>query len=172
MTMTPEPFDTPKKRSGFRVFLYVLFTLMGLLVLTCGAGVYFLTQTEQGKKIVEAVGETTVIAEAAMKAPGTDELRALGCDTAMVMQLSDFAEMLEAITPDDALPAGTEDALMVICQLGILGGDPPTCQEVADTYIAAAAPNQAFAVNVSKKTGNSVCDVEFTADGRPLEPAE
>lgn len=167
--MTPEPFDAPKKRSGFRVFLYVLLALMGLLFLTCGAGVYFFTQTDQGKKIMEAVGDTQAAVEAAMKAPGTDELRALGCDTAMVMQLSDFAKMLEAITPEDTLPQEPADTLMVICQLGLLGGDPPTCQAVAETYAAAAAPTIPFLVNVSKQGGTSICDAPFTADGTPLE---
>ena len=63
MTMTPEPYDAPKKRSGFRVFMYVFVSLLGLLTLTCGAGIYYLTQTEKGQQIFEAFRETTNLAE-------------------------------------------------------------------------------------------------------------
>ena len=167
--MTPEPFDAPKKRSGFRVFLYVLFALAGLLLLTCGAGVYYFTQTEQGKKLANAAGEAKELAETAMKAPGAAELRDLGCDTALVMQLSEMADMIEAFAPDESIPEEASDTTMVMCQMNLFGGDPPGCDEVVATYIDAATPSSVFMVAVSKGRGSIECEGLFDPDGNRVE---
>ena len=169
MTMTPEPFDAPKKRSGFRVFLYVLAALLALLLLTCGAGVYFLTQTEQGQKIAEVVGQATEIAQAGMNAPGAEELRQLGCDTAIVMELGDLAGMMEVFEETGELPEEQARTKMVLCQINLLGGDPPSCEAVVRTYIEAAAPDRPFMVGVTKGRSDPICDGTFDVDGTELE---
>ena len=167
--MTPEPYDAPKKRSGFRVFMYVFVSLLGLLTLTCGAGIYYLTQTEKGQQIFEAFRETTNLAEEAMKAPGAEELRALGCDTAMVITVSDFTKMIEILAPEETIPQDQADTKIVMCQMNLLGGDGPDCASVARTYVDATAPPDAFLVHVSKQGGVTSCEGSYAADGSPLE---
>ena len=169
MTMTPEPFDAPKKRSGFRVFLYVLFALLTLLLLTCGAGVYYFTQTEDGQKIVEAIGQATEIAEAGMTAPGAEELRALGCSTAIVMELGDFAKLAESFEAAETIPEEQARMKMVLCQMNLLSGDPPSCDAVVETFIDATSPEHPFMVTVTRGSSTAVCDGTYTPDGVKLE---
>lgn len=75
-----------------------------------------------------ASSESGRIASAGMQAPGTDELRRLGCNPAIVIDMNRLLGDAGAVRPG-------EPRYMVSCD--VPGAQPPTCERVAGTYFAA-----------------------------------
>ena len=131
--------------------------LVGLLFVACvGAGVW-MANSEEGQQFLEA-------AASAQSAPGTEELRELGCTSAMVMSFGDVSGILGEIIGEDELGGVSPDTPFVICQAT---SAPPACEEVADTYIAAVSPEGPFSVQV--QGGGGDCQVFFDSAGNAIE---
>jgi hypothetical protein len=80
------------------------------------------------------VRDTARVVGESANAPGTRELRELGCDSAMVMDLNAWLRVFGA---DGGTP-GQEGAIdrYVICGAGLFA-TPPSCDRVAQTYAGA-----------------------------------
>jgi hypothetical protein len=76
-----------------------------------------------------AANDPAVVGNEGMRAKGTDELRQLGCDHAVVV---DMARLLGG----SAHPREDEPRLMVTCDVGS-AASPPSCERVALTYFSA-----------------------------------
>ena len=104
-------------------------------------------------------------------APGTPQLRALGCTTALVIPMSRAADILKQIAPDaaDSLEKVPGRGIMVMCQ--VRADDRAiACGDVARTYASAVpdAPQQ-FAVSVQGR-GKARYQGTFNGDGTPAAP--
>jgi hypothetical protein len=153
-----------KKKSGLVIVIYVM-AAAALLVILVGGIVLVITGVkaalffggEDGKKMIEGVKETYEIAMEAQKAPGTEELRAAGCDTASVMNLADMMDAVSNFVGEEdqkELEAVAESqTTMVICQVSF-GDDPPLeCDEIARVYGAAVPEAPEELMIQSQKAG-------------------
>ena len=129
--------------------------------------VYLAATSKAGKATIKLVGGATKIAAEGVNAPGTPELRALGCDPAMVMDEKEVADLV-----NDTLDAGVKmtgaEGLLVTCQVPASSA-PPTCDDVAKTYVRAVGRARAeFVVDVQKQgERDPVCESSYDADGHP-----
>jgi Sec-independent protein translocase protein TatA len=123
-------------------------------------------------KAKEVVGDMTAAVKEAQNAPGTAQLRAAGCTTAMVLDVNKLAQQtLKAIpgTGNVQIDAGAT-GLLVQCEA------PPAkrmnCMEVAHAYVS--APNheaEPFTAQVTDMKGDEICSRDFDATGKELGPA-
>jgi hypothetical protein len=75
-----------------------------------------------------APSEGAAVASAGMNAPGTAALRQLGCDPAIVIDMSRLLGAAGAVRPD-------EPRYVVTCD--VPGPQAPTCDRAAETYFGA-----------------------------------
>jgi hypothetical protein len=163
-----------RKRSGYVTVLYVVLGLVGFFVITTFIGVWMFVHSETGQKIVSTVGKSFTLMQQASQAPGTAELRARGCTTAMVIPFNQVMQVFREIAPDAdrEIDRGTlpGEGTMVFCQPTTDETSAPACADVARTYANAVpqAPER-FGVTVQTRSGK-VCDGTYGRDGTLIAP--
>ncbi len=88
---------------------------------------------------LSASSEGAKVASAGMLAPGTRELRMLGCDPALVLDL-------RALLGDASAIREGEPRYIVTCDIN--GAEAPTCERAAATYFAALGGSAGGNVNI------------------------
>jgi len=111
--MTEKP---AKKSNGCLIALAILgglFLLGGVIV---GVVLYGVATSEEGQKVMKLMGGGIQMAQKARNAPGAAELRGIGCDEAMVMDLREVKQLADEL---DARQQGKmpDDDVMVTCAL-------------------------------------------------------
>jgi hypothetical protein len=104
------------------------------------------------------------VARAGMQAPGTNELRQIGCDPAIVIDL-------ERLLRDAAAVREGEPRYIVTCD--VTRADPPTCGRAAETYFAALGGMAQGNVNVRiSRPGSTapLCSRLYAPSGRERVP--
>lgn len=164
---TPSP--SAKKSGNGCVIALAVFGVIGLLLLVAGGIVaYKVASSPEGSKIISAVGETKKLIDEAGKAPGTKELRKLGCTQAMVMDAERWLTIFESAMPEAGTRAPLNENVMVICQLGFgAGKSAPTCDDVKSTYLTAVpSPAGDFLVQVTAQGDSKPkCEKHYTRAG-------
>jgi hypothetical protein len=157
----------PASRDGRRGCLIALGIVVAVLVLLVVLGaivVHRVASSPEGRKVLGLVRDTARVVGESTNAPGTKELRALGCDSAMVM---DMAAWLRVFGTDGGVPrqSGQLD-LFVICGTGLLK-TPPSCERVAETYVGAVGrAGGPFQVMVQRQGRNRpLCALCYDAGG-------
>ena len=166
------------QRSGCLTVLYVVLGLFALMGVTFGVGTCMFVRSDSGQKVIRTVSEGISVIREASTAPGTKELRAAGCEVAMVMAFNRITEVLKEIAPEVAEEATIEqmpgNGTLIMCQLGSSAIDPPDCAGVARTYGSAvqdAAPR--FGVIVQESGAREPrCQGIYARDGQFIEPME
>lgn len=166
------------QRSGCLTVLYVVLGLFALMAVTFGVGTCMFVRSETGQKVMRTVGEGISVMREASTAPGTKELRAAGCEIAMVMAFNRIADVLKEIAPEVAEEATLEqmpgNGTLIMCQLGSAPVEPLDCAKVARTYGSAvqdAAPQ--FGVIVQESGAREPrCQGIYARDGQFIEPME
>jgi hypothetical protein len=161
---------SPNKKSsnGCLIALAVVGGLFVLVLALAGLGIWRLASTKEGKAMFGAIGEATKAAAEAQSAPGTAQVRALGCDQAMVLDMSRVSKIFEQL---DASASQTSDvSVLVVCQVGAVSSGAPSCDEVARVYRdAIGASARPFAANVKRPgRGGEICSSVYGADGRKI----
>ena len=166
------------QRSGCLTVLYVVLGLFALMAVTFGVGTCMFIRSDRGQKVIRTVREGISVVREASTAPGTKELRAAGCEVAMVMAFSRITEVLKEIAPEVAEQATLEqmpgNGTLIMCQLRSSTVDAPDCARVARTYGSAvrdAAPR--FGVILQESGAREPrCQGIYARDGRFIEPLE
>lgn len=169
--MEPAPPPRPKKKSGngCLVALAILGGLVALTALVVGIVVWRFAGTKEGKAVFGAIGEAARIATEAQSAPGAAEVRALGCEQAMVFDAERMAKVVEQLA--DAGARDMEFSVVVVCKVGVIDRSPPSCDDVARTYRGAlGAVAQPFAANVTRGggRGGEICSALYDATGKKM----
>jgi hypothetical protein len=154
------------KRSGLRVFLYILLAVGGLGVLTCGGLLLLAARNPAVQQFVEAMAGS-------QSAPGTQQLRDAGCEIAQVFDLgSALALLSELDTGEMGEAEALMDMTMVQCLLPRSDSSGLGCDEVARIYSTAVPdPPDRFLVQVSPQFSSKAgCQVVYGADGAPIAP--
>lgn len=110
-------------------------------------------------KAAKAIGE---VATEGLNAPGSAELRAAGCDAAVVMDMSKISAMFDA--------GSTSASESVIVSCSVTGGKtPPKCDDLAKTYAKAVGGSHGnFLVQVTPQGGVATCKKVYSPTGTYL----
>jgi len=163
---------TRKKGNGCLIALLVAGIVGCLLLCAGGIVVWRALSSETGQAVLGAIGDAKRMAEKAANAPGVKELEALGCMQALVMDLSDVQEITRRFAKDAGEIAIHER--VVSCSVRF-GQSAPTCEAVAQVYVAALGGNAGvpFSVVVQSQDQREGCTARFDARGAAIvEEAE
>lgn len=166
--LNPEPTN---KGRGCLLAIAIVGGLFALATLSVGALAYRYANSKDGKKVVSTVASGVVATYQGMHAPGTDALRALGCDQAMVMPMNETVAIGSLFTDAGPSAASLADYVNILCS--VRSRDPnPTCDQVAATYTSAAdRPKAKFMVVVTSSAlsgNNTLCAEWYSPDGTRL----
>lgn len=170
-TDAPTQAGAPQKKSG-RGCVIVLAVLGGLFflgVVGVGIAAWMAASSPKGQQALKVVQEM----KAAQNAPGTLELKTIGCSEAMVIDMDTVGKDVMSLFDSGALNSGKLPAkLSVYCQPGPFVDTPPTCADVARIFVKAAPPTEPFLATVQRqgdkktlcsslyaKTGEFITDV-------------
>jgi hypothetical protein len=170
--MTPTPLSPPAQKkpagcsSGCLVALLVAGGVMLLVGLIGVVAVMRAASSEEGQKVMKAIGKGAKLASKGISGPGAQEVRDIGCPESFVL---DMAEMMELV--DLFSDAGTKQlptGVMVMCQGSF--GQLPDCDTVAKAYAAAKGrPAGEFVVLVKLKNDkNAQCTRRYSEAGEDL----
>ena len=155
----------PKKSGhGCLIALAITGAVVLVLLILVGVAIHRAATSPEGRKVLGIVRDTARVVGESASAPGTKELRDLGCDSALVMDLNSWMKVFggDAGVPR---PSGQLE-LFVICGAGVFK-TPPTCERVAQTYIGAVGSARGpFQVMVQKQGRNKpLCAVCYDTGG-------
>ena len=134
---------------------------LGLLVVavfairSCGA--------DRAPAAAAATNPGAEAATAGLHARGTNELRQLGCDTALVMDMKTLLGDAAALRPG-------EPRIVVTCD--VAGASAPTCDRAAGAYFAALGGNADGNVNVRvgrPGTRAPICSAMYAPSGARID---
>jgi hypothetical protein len=153
--------------SGCVVALLVVGGVVVLCALVAGFFAYRFVSSPDGQKVVSAVTSGAALVAESSNAPGTKELRALGCDNAMVIDAAKMQAIAQ--TFGDAGRVTADARLEIACQVS-RGSSGPTCDQVAGAYVAAVGGQAVapFEVVVGANGGKPECTVRYAEDGKRL----
>ncbi len=96
----------------------------------------------------------------AAAAPGTNALREIGCDSALVMPFEALLDPMEILSAALGEPEETGDeldgVLFVQCSPNLLRDEDLTCEQIAQTYGEAASATEEFVVML-ERAGATAC---------------
>ncbi len=171
--MIPEP----RQRSPFRTLLYFLFGLVFVVALVGGVGLYLFLRTDQGKKILAVAREGSALLSEAAVAPGTSELRSIGCETALVVpagKIGDLFGQLEPQVPLGELERGfasvgrlAAETPVIFCAQKRGQAGTPDCASAARAFAGAVdPPPERFAILMAPRRGDLAgCSGLYAPDG-------
>jgi hypothetical protein len=164
----------PPTRRGVPVVAWILIAIAALGLFTCGGLVLWVSQTEQGRQIREIVRTGYEVGVESTQAPGTEELRELGCSQAMVMSAEQARAFANAVTDerDEVLAEFPPDLTMIMCQLNMFADADIECDDVARTYVEATRPEGRLLVQVQKGRASAGCTGIYSSSGELLEIPE
>lgn len=165
--LQPQP---ARKKSGNGCVIALLVVASIILVGSAAIafGIYKVATSKEGKAVLGVMGE----AVEAQNAPGTEEVRALGCDQAMAMDIDKLGKMFQAL--DAGAPPRDVFSTMVICQVGVFDkAKAPSCDDVARVYRPAGHPKRPFMVMVQTQGDRKAsCTAVYDVDGHKISDVD
>jgi hypothetical protein len=131
-----------------------------LLAALIVGGVCVLIAAVVGIFIWKAAKVITAAAEDGLNAPGTTELRAAGCDAAVIMDMSKISALF------DAGSTSATESVIVSCSV-TAGKTAPKCDDLAKTYAKAVGGSHGnFLVQVTPGGGGvATCKKVYSPNG-------
>ncbi len=147
------PGQPPPKKKGMSGCLIAALIVGGLGLLLVIAIVVIAIVV--GRKVVGLASE-------GLNAPGAAEIRAAGCDMAMVTDLSKVTSVFGI----DAGPNAAHTPMtIVVCQVAA-SKTAPSCKDIATTYVKAVPPHAEFTVRVQTQgKAKEDCQEMYDAKG-------
>jgi len=129
---------------------------------------YKISTNKDVQNVMGAIGDAAQIAADAQSAPGTSELRGLGCEVAMALDAAKLQKLGTSFMDAGTPPPPPEVDRIVMCQVGTFG-TPPACDDAARAYVLGAAPSGKFMLSV---TANRVqtCGGVYSPGGTLVSP--
>jgi hypothetical protein len=160
----------PPAPTGLKILVWIGLGFLLVMIVLMGTCTYCVMSNPEARKIGALIGESVRMGLAATKAPGTDELRAAGCDEAMVMDMRDFMKAVSELDKNaEKSPSELDWQTMVICQVR-LGSTKLSCENIARVYGKAVpgAPAK-FAVGIQVSLPQQdICRGLYGPDGTKL----
>ncbi len=169
------PYVQPPKKKGMSGCLLAFLIVGGLfLVSAIGGGIWFYVSF---KDFVDATGDMMSVVLEARSAPGTNEVRELGCADAVALDMKQLTKVAQRFEDAVAKREGREPKELeldgeathfVQCTTS---AESITCADVAKTFIKAVKPNGKIVVGVQTSGGRKQCTESFDEDGKSLGKA-
>ncbi|MCC6642923.1 MAG: hypothetical protein IT386_17315 [Deltaproteobacteria bacterium] len=168
----------PQPRSAFLTLLYFVLGLGAVVALVGGVGLYLFLRTEEGKKVLAIAKQGSALLSEAAVAPGTHELRSIGCETALAVPAGRILDLLRQIGSEARTDEITEgfvsvgglasETPVVFCAQEQAG--TPDCASAAKVYASVAGPPPArFVVLMAPRPGDLAgCSGIYGPDGSRL----
>jgi hypothetical protein len=142
----------------------------GCLVTLAAVTLVLVARSEMGRKVIAVAMASREMAEEASHFPGAEELRQLGCQQALKM---DLAAMVEKVEGDKA-PSwhGSRPPVAIMCVVESPAA-AVACDEVARTWVEAVggeAP-RGFQTGVVDRRRRLICKGRYLPDGSPVTEA-
>ena len=157
----------------------VLIIIVGLLFLVAAiivGLVIFYKNCEQCQEIVEGVSEGTAAIVQGMNAPGTAQIRALGCEQAMAINMDVFEKMFAPMTGEEQIFDNNMRSMkMLLCKRESFGvPEGPECADVIRAWASGTdEQHDAAIVIVQGRSGSSTyCQGIYAIDGTLLGDLE
>ncbi len=176
----------PKKRGnkGCLIAALIVLGLFFLCIVAVGVVIYRASQDPEVRKAWAAAQEGMQAVMEATNAPGTDEMRALGCNQAMVIDTARLNKVAGALEDEPSEGEAPVDATeppevfgpspMLMCQLR--RRTELTCEELVKAYVAAApeAEEKMKVQIIEQGLGNNKvrCSGVYGRDGQFIEPLD
>jgi hypothetical protein len=169
MGMPGQPqMGMPPKKKGLSTGCWIVLGVLLFFFVVTGSIIayvsYKVATDKDVQNVVGAISEAAQLAAEAQQAPGTNELRAAGCEQALAL---DAAKMQKI--GDKFLDAGTstkapsEVGFMVMCQMQSSAA-PPSCEDAVKAYLRGASPKANFMMTVSAH-GKMTCSGVYSPTG-------
>jgi hypothetical protein len=167
------PLPPPKKKGISTgciiaiVMVLLFFGGIGAVVLVIG---YTVSQDKDVQNVFGAIGDATKIVAEAQTAPGTAELRGLGCEQAMALDPAKMAKIADRFTDAGVAPPSTANFdRIVMCQVSAFG-TAPSCDDAARAYVRGASPSNNFMLSVQEANKHRSCGGIYSPAGALLTP--
>ncbi|CAN5546243.1 hypothetical protein BH09MYX1_BH09MYX1_16470 [soil metagenome] len=162
------PAAPPPKKGMSRCLLAPIISggILAVGAIAVGVAAYAFATSDIGQTTIKVIGATKRLADKGMNAPGTPQIRALVCDQAMVLDMHDFDELMDAFDAGTG-DAGHADGLMIMCQVSATH-PAPSCDTIASTYVSAVGVAASeFVVTVQQQNGGNrpICRSTYTPAG-------
>lgn len=161
-----------KKGSGCLLAVGIVAAVLGVIFVIGAFIVYRVVKSPEGQKAVTLIGEGSKAMRDGMNAPGTAELKALGCTQPIVIDAERMVALGELLGADAGQKSTKPDFKMtVVCQVSKRAA-APSCDTVASTYVAAAAPTASFLVTLQVAgSPEAGCNAVYDASGTRVREA-
>jgi hypothetical protein len=173
VSAAPPPQVPPKKKtSTLTIVLAVIGGGFVLVVLGIAVAAYAVWSNPEGRKFVGMLGESMKVMQKAQKAPGTKELRALGCGQAMALDLEDL-ERITRYIDSGGVPMPSVIGRMVVCAAQPWD-TPPSCDAVVGKYLGVVGKlDRPVLVSVTQSgKGKPLCQTIYDGGGAKLEDSD
>ncbi len=161
----------PPQKKGCSTGCWIALAVVGGLFVIGGgiAGyvVWSIAQDPDVKKAIGVVSGGLGLIKDAQTAPGTSELKRMGCQEALVFDVEKLFDFAEEHNPEKGKfkrPQADIGAL-VLCQTP---KKKLSCEDIAEAYVDAAEPDEEFAVTVSHTDAKRNCSERFDKNGKSL----
>ena len=165
MMMMPPP---QKKGMSGCLIAFIVVSIVGFVTaIVVGVGVYLVVTSNAGKTAIKLVGEGTELAQKGLNAPGTTELRALGCEQAIVLDMKDVGNLVNDVFDAGVSVDSGVDGLIVTCTIPAKASII-SCDDVAKTYVRAVGGTASADLTVTVKRPNdsrAVCESTYDSSG-------
>lgn len=159
----------PPKKKGLSTGCVVAMLVVFGLFAAVGAVVFFIAYkigtNKDVQNVMGALGDGAKIIAEAQAAPGTNELRALGCEQAFAIDAAKMQKLVGSFVDAGAAPP-PEVERIVMCQVGAFGS-PPACDDAARAYVRGGHPTRKFMLTVSANKVQT-CGGIYDATGKSL----
>jgi hypothetical protein len=170
--MMPPPNMPPPPKKGMSgcMIAFIVVSIVGFVTaIVVGIVVYLVATSSTAQTAFKIVGGSAKLATKGLNAPGTPEIRAMGCEQAMVLDMNEFAQLM-----NEAFDGGLGDSgmqgLEVECSLSASAA-PLACDDVAKTYLRAVGGTASAELAVRVKRQNDtrpLCESTYDTDGTLL----
>lgn len=175
--MQPQAPMQPPKKKGMStgciiaiVVVLVFFGSVGAVVAFIG---YKISTDKDVQNVMGAIGDAANLAAEAQAAPGTAELRALGCEQAMALDVAKMEKLMHSFVDAGAkttTPMGMDVEKMVVCTAPSFGV-APTCDDAAKAYVKGASPRKNFMLSVQQQHNRATCSNVYGPSGAVVSAA-
>lgn len=167
----------PPPKKGMSGCLLALLIVGGLfLVGSIGGGIWLYSEFGEFMGATKEMAEVVIDSQ---NAPGTKEMKDVGCDEAMALDIKKLMGVMERFEKEIAKRENRKPKPMdldvkeaqyaLVCKVKL--GDAPSCDKIAKAYADATSPDGNFIVSV-EKLGSAKCAERFDPKGKSLGKAD
>jgi hypothetical protein len=157
----------PPKKKGLSTGCWIVLGVMLFFLVLTGSIIayvsYKVATDKDVQNVMGAIGEAAQLATEAQQAPGTNELRAAGCEQALALDSARMQKLGDRFLDAGVSKQPAEVGFMVMCQMQS-SATPPSCEDAVKAYVRGASPKDKFMLTVTAH-GAQTCGGIYSPSG-------